>query len=117
MVAIEVYGWYNVSMLRGGKEQKMNLKKGNIKYIAKFNKLCVIDREENKVYYTQAIGIDEEVKGKNVSHIYDVLYGRDISDTKRYDIHLIQPNFLGFGGTKVKPIYLEEGWNRNNEED
>lgn len=94
----------------------MNLKKGNIKYVAEFNRLCVIDKEENKVYYTKAIGIDEVIKGKNVSHIYDVYNGRDVSDTKRYDIHLVEPNFLGFGGTKVKPIYLEEGWKDKNEE-
>ena len=47
----------------------MNLKKGNIKYVAEFNRLCVIDKENNDVYYTRGIGVDEFIKGKNVSHI------------------------------------------------
>ena len=97
---------------------KMNLKKGKAKYVGMFNKLVVIDLEENTTYITKVLGIDEEERGKTVSHLYDVINGRDISDTKRYSVHLIEPNIFGFGGTKVKPLYLEENWrNKNNEED
>ncbi len=95
---------------------KMNLKKGKAKYVGMFNKLVVIDLEENKTYITKVLGVDEMERGKVVSHLYDVLNGIDISDTKRYSVHFIQPNIFGFGGTKIKPLYLEEGW-KNNEED
>ncbi len=94
----------------------MKLRKNNkIKYVAEFSKMCVYDREEDVTYKTKVVGIDYIENGRKYSSIYDVYNGKDISDEKRYDVFLIENNIFGYGGTRVKPIYKEEGWGNDEE--
>lgn len=86
-----------------------------IKYVGEFNKIWVHDKEEDRTYMTKAIGIDFMERGKKYSSVYDVINGKDISDSKRYAIFLKDNNILGFGGTRVRPLYLEEGWGKDDE--
>lgn len=90
----------------------MKLKKKGVKYVGLLKNVIVLNKETGETRETDLVGIDY----KDGSGVYDMYYGEDISDDKKYEVLLRTPNILGFGGTKVKPLYLEEGW-KDNEED
>lgn len=94
----------------------MKLKENKrIKYIAVFKNVVVHDRETEETYETKMLGVDYMERGHKYSSVYDIYKGKDISDEKKYDIFLKEKNIFGFGGTKVTPIYCEDGWEGNDE--